>query len=448
MTARLRLVWLTLRGSYWFYPAVLAIAAFALSAVTLHFDRTTNTAWLAEIGAIELAGPDSASDILVLAAGAMLGVASTVFSITIAAVAYASGTYGPRLLNNFMEDRGNKVSLAVFIATFVFCVNVLRTIRHEGASITGFDGETLELTSFVPNLSLVVAYGLIVISVGTLVYFLHHIPASIRIHTVLEAIGTRLIGDIRKTYPDTPSAPAPKREAEGRVLAATRAGYVQSINFGNLRTLASGAGARITLDCRTGDFVHPGMVLARWTCDGGAGETRFDPDAVRDCFVLGGMRTPDQDLRFLIDELVEIGLRALSPGINDPFTAITAMHWLGAATAELGHRYLDHHSDENESGDDSEDEGGPRVIRRVVTFPEYVSRGFGSMRSGVASSPVATMVGLETIANVARVIDDETRKADLMREADLLFAQAEGALSGPDLEMVRARYHALGAAGV
>ena len=135
-----------------------------------------------------------------------------------------------------------------------------------------------------------------------------------------------------------------------------------------------------------------------------------------------------------IDELVEIGLRALSPGINDPFTAITAMHWLGAATAELGHRYLDHHTGE-------EDDVG--VSRRVITFPEYVSRGFGSMRNGAATSPVAAMVALETIANTARVLDDETRRADLMREAQMLFEQAQTALVGPDLAMVEARYRAL-----
>ncbi|HSJ77968.1 MAG TPA: DUF2254 domain-containing protein [Erythrobacter sp.] len=439
MTARIRLLWLALKGSYWFYPAVLAIAAFLLSAGTLYLDRTINTAWLAEIGVMELAGPDSASDILVLVAGAMLGVASTVFSITIAAVAYASGTYGPRLLNNFMEDRGNKISLAVFIATFVFCVNVLRTIRHDGAKTTGFDGEVQELASFVPNLSLLIAYVLIVISVGTLVYFLHHIPSSIRIHTVLEAIGNRLIRDIAATYPDKPSAPAPTRDAEGEPVTAGRAGYVQSINFKDLATLAQATGVRITLDCRTGDFVHPGMVLARWKLVGKAGGPPPDYDKARDCFVLGGMRTSDQDLRFLVDELVEIGLRALSPGINDPFTAITAMHWLGAATAELGQRYLDHQTG------DGEGDANAHVIRRVITFPEYVSRGFGSMRSGVATSPVATMVALETMANIARVIDDETRRGDLTRESERLFEQANKALAGPDLDMVEARYRALAA---
>jgi uncharacterized membrane protein len=446
MTARIRLFWIALRGSYWFYPAVLAIGAFLLSTATLYLDRTTNTAWLAEVGIMELAGPDSASDILVLVAGAMLGVASTVFSITIAAVAYASGTYGPRLLNNFMEDRGNKVSLAVFIATFVFCVNVLRTIRHDGAKTTGFDGEVLELTSFVPNLSLLIAYALIVVSVGTLVYFLHHIPSSIRIHTVLEAIGKRLIRDIAATYGETLSAPAPspalRREAEGAAITADRAGYVQSISFDELATLAHKSGVRFTLECRTGDFVHPGMVLARWQADEALRDTPLDQGDARDCFVLGGMRTSDQDLRFLIDELVEIGLRALSPGINDPFTAITAMHWLGAATAELGQRDLDRQLDDEDS------EGAARVTRRVITFAEFVNRGFGSMRSGVATSPTATMVALETIANAAKVIDDETRRGELMREAQLLFDQASAANTGPDLDMVKGRFHALGAAGL
>lgn len=434
MTARIRVLWLAINGSYWFYPAVFAIGAFILSSATLSLDRNSNTAWLGELGIIELSGPDSASDILGLVAGAMLGVASTVFSITIAAVAYASGTYGPRLLNNFMEDRGNKLSLAVFISTFVFCVNVLRTIRHEGAVTTGAGGDSIELSSFVPNFSLLVSYLLIVLAVGTLVYFLHHIPASIRINTVLENIGRRLIHDIDEIYPDKSGAIVSEGAFSGATITAHVAGYVQSISFDQLEEVALKSGGRISLACRTGDFLHPGMVLAHWQADDGSISEAFDPDEARSAFALGGMRTSDQDLRFLIDELVEIGLRALSPGINDPFTAITALHWLGAGTAELGQRSLRHKQSENPEA---------RVIRRHTPFSHYVGRGFGSMRSGVATSPLATSVALETIANTAQVLNDETRRSELMREADLLFEQSQKALTGPDLDMVEARYRSI-----
>ncbi|WP_379920467.1 DUF2254 domain-containing protein [Erythrobacter sp. R86502] len=439
MTARIRVVWQAIKGSYWFFPALLAVAAFFLSSATLSIDRTSNTAWLGELYFIELAGPDSASDILTLVAGSMLAVASTVFSITIAAVAYASGTYGPRLLNNFMEDRGNKVSLAVFIATFVYCVNVLRTIRHDGAVTTDATGATLELASFVPNLSLVVAYALIIVAVGTLVYFLHHIPASIRINTVLESIGRRLMHDIAETYPAKESAAIIADTFTGVPITAHVAGYVQSISFGQLADVARDSGGRISLACRTGDFLHPGMVLAHWQSCGASDEEAFDCDRARSAFALGGMRTSDQDLRFLIDELVEIGLRALSPGINDPFTAITAIHWLGAATAQLGQCSLIH----KEPDHSDTDVDAARVIRRHTPFSHYVGRGFGSMRSGVATSPLATSVALETIANTASVINDETRRGALMREADLLFAQAQTAITGPDLDLVEARYRSI-----
>ncbi|NCP15131.1 MAG: DUF2254 domain-containing protein [Sphingomonadales bacterium] len=434
MTARIRVLWLAIKGSYWFYPAVFAIGAFILSSATLSLDRNSNTAWLGELGIIELSGPDSASDILGLVAGAMLGVASTVFSITIAAVAYASGTYGPRLLNNFMEDRGNKLSLAVFISTFVFCVNVLRTIRHEGAVTTGVGGDSIELSSFVPNFSLFVSYILIVVAVGTLVYFLHHIPASIRINTVLENIGRRLIHDIDEIYPDKNGAIVSEGAFSGQPITAHFAGYVQSISFGQLEDVARESGGRISLACRTGDFLHPGMVLAHWRSDDGPEGGSFDQNEARSAFALGGMRTSDQDLRFLIDELVEIGLRALSPGINDPFTAITALHWLGAATAELGQRSLNHKQP---------DDADSRVIRLHTSFSHYVGRGFGSMRSGVATSPLAASVALETIANTARVIDNETRRSQLMQEADLLFEQAQKALTGPDFDLVEARYRSV-----
>lgn len=437
MTARIRVLWFAVKGSYWFYPAILAILAFALSTATVSIDRGSNTAWLAELALIELAGPDSAADILSLVAGSMLSVAATVFSITIAAVAYASGTYGPRLLNNFMEDRGNKISLAVFIATFVYCVNVLRTIRHDGAVTTDATGEPLELVSFVPNLSLVVAYLLTVIAVGTLVYFLHHIPASIRINTVLENIGRRLIHDIDANYPADAQAGSSAEPFIGTPVTAHVPGYVQSISFDRLDEVAQAHGGRISLACRTGDFVHPGMVLAHWQPSEGSDKAPLDQDMARSAFALGGTRTHDQDLRFLIDELVEIGLRALSPGINDPFTAITALHWLGAATAELGQRSLTH-KQPDQRGDTE-----PRVIRLRTSFESYVQRGFGSMRSGVATNPLATRVALETIANTAEVIDDEVRRAVLQREAVHLFTQAREAITGPDFDMVEARYRTL-----
>jgi hypothetical protein len=127
----LRWVWSRLNANYWFYPALFAIVAGALAVLTVYLDRSGFAQGLNKAGWIMPARPGGASDMLTVIAGSMIGVASTVFSITIAAVAYASGNYGPRLLTNFMEDRGNQLSLATFIGTFVYAVIVLRSVRGD-----------------------------------------------------------------------------------------------------------------------------------------------------------------------------------------------------------------------------------------------------------------------------------------------------------------------------
>src|SRR3546814_1525448 len=125
-----------------------------------------------------------------------------IFAITIAAVVYASGTYGPRLLTNFMTDRGNQLSLGVFVATFVYGLMVLRVVRAEDeVPATAADAAATYLPGFVPQISLLIAVALLLLSVAVLVYFLHHIPASIRINSVLAGIGRRLLRDIEERFP-------------------------------------------------------------------------------------------------------------------------------------------------------------------------------------------------------------------------------------------------------
>ncbi|MEZ5736866.1 MAG: DUF2254 domain-containing protein [Novosphingobium sp.] len=429
MFARLRSIWFAINASYWFFPALFALLAGLLAIGLVHLDATGRTAWLEDFALIDIARPGSASNILTVIAGSMIGVASTVFSITIAAVAYASGTYGPRLLTNFMEDRGNQLSLATFIGTFVFALMVLRSVRSAEERAGG--AQVGDAAGFVPQLSLLVAFGLMLVSIAVLVYFLHHIPSSIRINSVLENIGERLLGMIRKTFPhDNRGEQVRGQATEGAEIASSKTGYVRVIDFDRLQELAADQGTDIGLAVRAGDFVHPGKALAR-LARGDAGEELVAE--IRDCFALGASRTPEQDLEFSIDELVEIALRALSPGINDPFTAITAVHWLGAATAELGNRDLSRSIGK-------EDGGTGTVLPLQDDFAHFVGRGFGAARSALAANRLAALVTFDAILSAVQVIDDESRRALLEREADLLLAQSEKALQGPDLDEVRARH--------
>lgn len=438
MTANIRWLWSQLDSNYWFYPALFALAGVGLALGLVYFDRHGIADYVSQVSWLVPARPESASNMLTVISGSMIGVASTVFSITIAAVAYASGSYGPRLLTNFMEDKGNQLSLATFIGTFVYAITVLRTVRGaEEGSGSGAEGLAADLPGFVPQLSLLVAYGLMALSVGVLVFFLNHIPASIRINSVLEGIGSRLIAAVLKTYPQHGEGSRIEEAPHGgRPVCARDAGYVQLIDFEGLVEIAARLDNIITLRVRTGDFVHRGMELTCLSDEHGSESAR---DILK-CFTLGPFRTPTQDPQFLIDELVEIGLRALSPGINDPFTAITAIHWLGAATAELGARDL------------VKDIGWDNGIRRVFPLPDdfahYVRRGFGALRGTVATSVTASLVMLDALRDSGKMVTDANRLDVLRSEGDRLLEQARLALAGPDLREIETRHAKFAAAMV
>ncbi|RJY09180.1 DUF2254 domain-containing protein [Aurantiacibacter aquimixticola] len=429
MTAEIRFFWARLNANYWFYPAVFSIFAAFLAFAMIYLDRSGAASLLNDVSWLMPSRPTGASNLLTVMAGSMIGTAATVFSITIAAVAYASGNYGPRLLTNFMEDRGNQLSLATFIGSFVYALIVLRAVRTEDE--TSAVGVATALPGFAPQLSLLVAYALLAICVAVLVFFLNHIPSSIRINMVLEGIGRRLLDAIREMYPVEDELGDAREGIDGAELTAWGTGYIQMIDYEDMVELARKHDATFSLIVRTGDFVHRDLPLMR--IDGV--EPKEIEEEIRECFTLGATRTPEQDPQFLMDELVEIGLRALSPGINDPFTAITALHWLGASTAEIGRRDLRR---DICPGDDSEEECP--VIPRADDFDHYVERGFGSIRSGVATSSTASQIMFESLENAAIPIQHSKRCKSLENEAELLMKQARTALKGPDLEKVEERY--------
>lgn len=432
MFARLRSTWFNINASYWFYPALFAAAGLLLALLLVHIDRMGAAEFVSDWKWVSPARPDGASNMLTVLAGSMIGVASTVFSITIAAVAYASGTYGPRILTNFMEDKGNQLSLATFVGTFVYAITVLRSVRSEDeASLFVQDATATAAPGFVPQLSLLVAFFMMICAVAVLVYFLHHIPSSIRINSVIEGIGDRLLREIPQRFPDFGEAePAKGEPPEGGKIGSDTTGYLRVIDFESLREIARKHDIRFWLFVRTGDFVYPGKPVI------GLSRASVPDEACREvmeCFAVGASRTPEQDLEFPIDELVEIALRALSPGINDPFTAITATHWLSAATIELGRRSL---VDQEAEPDDEDD----CVFPLRDGFDHFLERGFGAARSALASNRMAALVTLESLAAAIDSVEGAVRPSMLRREAARLVEQAEFSLEGPDLQDVRARY--------
>lgn len=434
-----------LRESYWFLPTLMAVAAVLLAGGMIVLDSYEGSGWMDAIPWLYAARPNGARQVLSAIGGSMITVAGTVFSVTIAAVVYASGQYGPRLLSNFMSDRGNQVTLGTFIATFLYCLLVLRTVRSADES-GGY--------SFVPNLALLVGVALALCSIGVLIFFIHHVPSKLHINSVIEDIGDRLLRGIGQRFPrfigNSPAAAessetvrpptvfqhgASAAEAARRVLiTANGTGYVQAIDDKALMTAARRRDLVLRLQCRPGDFTHCGRALVEaWPperCDARTAE------AIREAFSVGSRRSAIQDLRFLIDELVEIAARALSPGVNDPFTAVTCLDWLSAAMSDLVGRSLP-------SPLRTDADRALRVIARAETFEAFMDRSFGALAQYCAADMVAALRYVGALGEVSVDCGDPARLKCLERYADRLEALAREKLSGFNLACVVERVEEL-----
>ncbi|MEF2551164.1 DUF2254 domain-containing protein [Aurantimonas sp. A2-1-M11] len=440
-------------ASYWFVPSIMAVVAALLAFLLIEIDARVPLDAFGESPFFYATQPDGARAILSAIGGSMIGVAGTVFSVTMAAVVFASGNYGPRLLTNFMNDRGNQITLGVFVATFVYCMLVLRSVRDGGE---GGDNDFYAVM-FVPNIAIFGAILLAIGSIGVLIFFIHHVPSNIHISNVVAGIGTGLCRQLDDTFPD-PDSEATDREATGpdepdhllwqvpacfgdevdetsptvpyAEVVADRSGYLQIIDRETLIKAARAADIVVRMNCRTGIFVHPGRVLFHaWPSERVTDEVRA---ALVSSIACGNQRSPHQDPVFLVDELVEIAGRALSPGVNDPYTAITCMDWLTSAMARLAGR---------EPADPLlvDADGRLRVIALPDSFAEYLEFSFGHLRQYAATDMIAAEHYLECLEQIAPATRRPGDIAALRRQHDAFMGLARRGLAGAALEVVEAR---------
>ena len=453
MRARLIASWDDVRSSYWFIPTLMAIGAVVLSFVATDADARVGDGWIGEISWLYANKPDGARTLLSTVAGSMIGVAGVTFSITIASVVYASGQYGPRLLANFMRDRGNQVTLGTFIATFLYCLLVLRTIR---AADEPADGAEALVGAFVPHIAILVGLGLAVASIAVLIFFIHHIPDSILVSNVIAGIGRQLVGRIAVLFPEPIGTPGPVGRMDAAEptpdygptaeitvadvpdgfldravrVAADGTGYLESVDTEAIFQAAVDEDLLIRLRYRPGDFVTEGEALALvWPPDAGDDVAA----TIRRSFVWGRSRSQFQDNRFLINELVEIAARALSPGVNDPFTAITCLDWLGAALKRTAGRDFP-----SESRHD--DDGTLRLVALPSTYTDLIEQAFGQLRPYLAGDRNAALHALKVLAEVAGATQGARARDALRDEAAALLAAAVDALNEGDAALVRERH--------
>jgi uncharacterized membrane protein len=256
--------WYRLRSSFWFVPTAMACLAVTLALGTVTLDKTVTNDWLQLLGwsGVIRGGAEGASLLLSTVAGSMITIAGTVFSMTLVALSLASSQLGPCLLRNFMRDTANQVVLGTFVATFLYCLLVLRTIRRA------------DEFAFVPHLSISIGVLLAIVSVGVLIYFIHHISVSIQADQAVARAGRELDEGIYKLFPggfDNSGSNASKAPSEAKLLAefarqacplaALADSYLQMIDADALMALACKEDLLLRLERRPGHCLTKGRAM-------------------------------------------------------------------------------------------------------------------------------------------------------------------------------------------
>ncbi|MGU3454159.1 DUF2254 domain-containing protein [Methylobacterium sp. 391_Methyba4] len=419
MKARLQ-AWVEILGDlFWLRPALIVLgcvllAQFGVWLETAHvagYDASSpNTNWGYSGGA------EGARGLLSAIASSNIGVAGTTFSITIAALTLASGQMGPRLLRNFIRDARNQTVLGIFLGTFAYSLMVLRTVR------------TVDEDPFVPHLAITGALVLALVAVGTLVWFVHHIATSINIETVVDAVQQDLFKAIEARTLDAADAARPSNEPTGSAVATTGGGYLQAIDADTLADWAEERGVTVALRVRPGDYVPRGFPIAFLS----AGVDGAD-EAITNAVTLGRRPASLQDIEYSIRQLVEIAVRALSPGINDPFTAGSVVDHLGDALCRIAPRHLPTGAVVRE--------GRAVLVHPVTDYDGLCDAMFHMIRQNSAGSVLVLGRMLDVLTRVAEVERLTTRLRELRRHADLVQAAAERDVADShDLDDLRQRH--------
>jgi uncharacterized membrane protein len=322
-----RRLWAWARGRFWLLPALCAVLAGAAGLGLPEVDGTMLRS--RSLPFLFGGGPEGARALLSAVISSMITFTALVFSITIVVLQLTSSQFSPRVLRTFLHDRFNQLTLGVFVATFVYAMTVLRAVRG-----------TAESSPHVPQLSVTAAFVLVLASVLVFLLYLHHTAQAIRVATIVTEIGreTRTVLDrqvpAEEAAEEEPAAADEGAGTKARVVPARSPGVVRAVDVEALARAAEGAGATVEGLRALGEFVPAGAALFR--VRGGP----VDDAPLRDAVLLGEERSMEQDVGFGLRQLVDIGTRALSPGINDPTTAVQVLDQLHDLLRRLAGRPL------------------------------------------------------------------------------------------------------------
>jgi uncharacterized membrane protein len=398
------------RGSLWVLPTVSVLAALVAGSV-LSLVKIGSGSLLAFQGT-----SDDARTLLIGITSTMVTVIALLLGLTVVALQLSSTQFSPRLLRNFLRDRPNQVVLSVFVATFAYSAAGLYTVGVAGGSRSA---------SF-PRLAVSGAIVLLFVSLGLLVFFADHLVHSIQVDAIMSVVERNTVGVIldglfagRGDAPEVPEWAVP--------IASARSGYVQVVRPARLLAQAAQHGVCVRLRPRVGEHVVAGTTLA-WIWRGSPRDPAPDPQifalALHAGVRIGFERTLEQDAAFGIRQLVDIACKALSPAVNDPYTAVQAIDHLSVIFCTLAQRPLGNHVVRHDSG--------AALIIPGRQFPEYLAVMCGLIRRYGAREPTVAHALLRLLSNCAAVVaDDRERCAAIEEQARIVVADAEREVAQP-----------------
>jgi len=424
---RLRQFWINLMASLWFIPGIIVLGAIWLAIGMVGLDLYFKPGLSETMPLIFGVGAEGSRSTLSTIAGSMSTIAGVVFSITIVALSLASNQYSPRVLRNFMSDRMNQSVLGVFIGIYVYCLLVLRTIRENGEE-------------FIPTFAVLTGVVLALVGMGFLIFFIHHIAASIQAAHILASISKETLRAIEHAFPET-LADGEDDTIDGDIgfiawptqwqpVPARRSGYIQTVDIGALFAAAKKGRMVIRMERGTGEFVVEDTPLA--LIDG--------PDApdvgiirrINAAYRLDRQRTVEQDPAFGIRQLVDMAIKALSPGIYDTTTAVMCTHYLTVILVRLCRRRI--------GAPYRFEDGELRLIIRGASFEILLGNAINQIRSN-AEGNVAVLTSL--LHMLGAVADMTTSKPRLEMLRDQAAAVVETARRSIPAERDRAAVNSL-----
>lgn len=424
--------WSKLKSTFWFVPVWIIILGIALPFWLVYLDSMQTIDPKGPWKYLFPGSPDAAKNILTTIAGAMIGVAGTVFSITLVALTLASNQFGPRLIKNFMYDRINQTVLGTYVSLFIYCLIVLNTVK---------DTEEFE---FIPIISVFFSLVMTLANIVLLIIFIHHVANSIQADNIIGKISKNLSKNLKTLYPEEIGLAADSNFDLEKIrstysynlpLKSNKEGYLQYVDAERLMDEVTDKDLFLELYFRPGDYVFPGKEMGKLYSYKRLSEEELKP--IQNSFLTGKTRTSEQDAEHAIHQMVEIAARALSPGVNDPYTAIACIDNLSNTIAYLTTVKF---PTPFRLGKNKR----LRVYANALTFEGMMGAAFNAIRQYAKGNPPVIIHLMAAMATLSEFSQDKQQKQIINKHAKMILNLAKDSIGEEeDLQDLQKRFDAI-----